>query len=64
MVACGRRSVRTGERVQLHKSGDVFHFYSRNLKPVTEHKVHHGRGWLNLSVRSSFSRPFFFSPVV
>lgn len=28
-----------GERVQIHKKGDSFHFYSRSLKSVTEHKV-------------------------
>ncbi len=28
-----------GERVQLHKKGDDFKFYSRSLKPVLPHKV-------------------------
>ena len=28
-----------GERLQLHKKADQFHFYSRSLKPVQEHKV-------------------------
>lgn len=28
-----------GERVQLHKQGDKFQFYSRSLKPVMPHKV-------------------------
>jgi ATP-dependent DNA ligase len=28
-----------GERVQIHKSGTEFKFFSRNLKPVTEHKI-------------------------
>ena len=28
-----------GERVQLHKSGEKFEFYSRSLKPVLPHKV-------------------------
>jgi hypothetical protein len=28
-----------GERVQIHKDGDDFHFFSRSLKPVTAHKV-------------------------
>ena len=30
-----------GERVQLHKSGDEFQYYSRSLKPVLPHKVSH-----------------------
>lgn len=30
-----------GERVQLHKSGTQFLFFSRSLKPVAEHKVSH-----------------------
>lgn len=28
-----------GERVQLHKHGNTFSFYSRSLKPVQRHKV-------------------------
>lgn len=28
-----------GERVQIHKQGSEFKFFSRNLKPVLEHKV-------------------------
>lgn len=28
-----------GERVQLHKQGSSYNFYSRSLKPVMEHKV-------------------------
>ncbi|CAG5129065.1 unnamed protein product, partial [Candidula unifasciata] len=28
-----------GERVQVHKRGDEFKFFSRSLKPVLEHKV-------------------------
>jgi hypothetical protein len=28
-----------GERVQVHKNGNEFHFFSRNLKPVARHKV-------------------------
>ena len=28
-----------GERVQLHKQGDHFEFFSRSLKPVQPHKV-------------------------
>jgi DNA ligase-3 len=28
-----------GERVQIHKSGNDFKYYSRSLKPVTAHKV-------------------------
>uniref|UniRef100_A0A915B2S5 DNA ligase 3 n=1 Tax=Parascaris univalens TaxID=6257 RepID=A0A915B2S5_PARUN len=30
-----------GERLQLHKSGDTFTFFSRSLRPVQEHKVSH-----------------------
>lgn len=30
-----------GERVQLHKSGAEFKYFSRNLKPVMGHKVKH-----------------------
>ena len=28
-----------GERVQVHKQGEKFVFYSRSLKPVQSHKV-------------------------
>lgn len=28
-----------GERVQIHKQGDEFKFFSRNLKPVLDHKI-------------------------
>ncbi|XP_055381243.1 DNA ligase 3 [Condylostylus longicornis] len=28
-----------GERVQIHKSGTEFRFYTRNLKPVLDHKI-------------------------
>ncbi|XP_013101415.2 DNA ligase 3 [Stomoxys calcitrans] len=28
-----------GERVQIHKQGNEFKFFSRNLKPVVEHKI-------------------------
>eukprot|EP00050_Salpingoeca_kvevrii_P020889 m.103651 g.103651 ORF g.103651 m.103651 type:complete len:1100 (+) comp9072_c0_seq1:161-3460(+) len=30
-----------GERVQIHKQGDTFKFFSRSLKAVTQHKVAH-----------------------
>ncbi|XP_076606103.1 DNA ligase 3 [Chaetodon auriga] len=30
-----------GERVQVHKSGDTFSYFSRSLKPVLPHKVAH-----------------------
>ncbi|XP_076802197.1 DNA ligase 3-like [Clavelina lepadiformis] len=30
-----------GERVQLHMKGGEFHFYSRSLKPVQQHKITH-----------------------
>ena len=29
-----------GERVQVHKKGDRFEFFSRSLKTVQPHKVH------------------------
>lgn len=28
-----------GERVQVHKNGDIFSYFSRSLKPVLPHKV-------------------------
>lgn len=28
-----------GERVQVHKNGDRFNYFSRSLKPVLPHKV-------------------------
>ena len=28
-----------GERVQIHKKGDTIKYYSRSLKPITEHKI-------------------------
>ena len=28
-----------GERVQVHKQGDSFSYFSRSLKPVLPHKV-------------------------
>lgn len=28
-----------GERVQVHKNGDSFSYFSRSLKPVLPHKV-------------------------
>lgn len=28
-----------GERVQVHKNGSVFSYFSRSLKPVLPHKV-------------------------
>jgi DNA ligase 3 len=28
-----------GERVQIHKKGDEFKFFSRNLKPVLDHNI-------------------------
>jgi len=31
-----------GERVQVHKKGNEFRYFSRSLKPVLPHKV---RGW-------------------
>ncbi|CAF4664120.1 unnamed protein product, partial [Didymodactylos carnosus] len=29
-----------GERLQLHKNKNKFEFFSRNLKPIQQHKVH------------------------
>ena len=30
-----------GERVQIHKEGTTYRYFSRNLKPVTPHKIKH-----------------------
>ncbi|XP_013393552.1 DNA ligase 3 [Lingula anatina] len=35
-----------GERVQVHKQGDKFHYYSRSLKPVLPHKVSHFKDFI------------------
>ncbi|XP_062499383.1 DNA ligase 3-like [Corticium candelabrum] len=35
-----------GERVQVHKKGSEFAFYSRSLKPVLQHKVQHVKDFL------------------
>ncbi|XP_008281488.1 DNA ligase 3 [Stegastes partitus] len=35
-----------GERVQVHKSGDVFSYFSRSLKPVLPHKVAHFKDYI------------------
>uniref|UniRef100_A0A672HCU4 DNA ligase n=1 Tax=Salarias fasciatus TaxID=181472 RepID=A0A672HCU4_SALFA len=35
-----------GERVQVHKSGDSFSYFSRSLKPVLPHKVAHFRDYI------------------
>ncbi|XP_053563410.1 DNA ligase 3 isoform X2 [Bombina bombina] len=35
-----------GERVQLHKSGDHFSYFSRSLKPVLPHKVAHFKDFI------------------
>ncbi|XP_013192403.2 DNA ligase 3 [Amyelois transitella] len=35
-----------GERVQVHKKGDDFRYFSRALKPVMPHKVSHFRDYL------------------
>lgn len=46
-----------GERVQVHKNGDHFSYFSRSLKPVLPHKVSSGkfdiwnRFWLLLSFK-------------
>ena len=35
-----------GERVQLHKQGSEFKYYSRSLKPVLPHKVSHFKDYI------------------
>ncbi|XP_026281642.2 DNA ligase 3 [Frankliniella occidentalis] len=35
-----------GERVQVHKQGDEFKYYSRALKPVLAHKVNHFKQYI------------------
>ncbi|XP_033641965.1 DNA ligase 3-like [Asterias rubens] len=35
-----------GERVQIHKQGDTFQYFSRSLKPVLPHKVTHIKDYL------------------
>ncbi|KAI5710706.1 hypothetical protein M8J75_010903 [Diaphorina citri] len=35
-----------GERVQVHKKGNEFKYFSRSLKPVLEHKVRHFKDFL------------------
>lgn len=35
-----------GERVQVHKKGDQFKYFSRALKPVMPHKVNHFKDYL------------------
>uniref|UniRef100_A0A8C3AUS7 DNA ligase n=1 Tax=Cyclopterus lumpus TaxID=8103 RepID=A0A8C3AUS7_CYCLU len=35
-----------GERVQVHKNGDVFSYFSRSLKPVLPHKVAHFKEYI------------------
>nr|XP_032818001.1 DNA ligase 3 [Petromyzon marinus]XP_032818002.1 DNA ligase 3 [Petromyzon marinus]XP_032818003.1 DNA ligase 3 [Petromyzon marinus] len=35
-----------GERVQVHKNGDSFQYFSRSLKPVLPHKVAHFRDYI------------------
>ena len=35
-----------GERVQLHKLGDTFKYFSRSLKPVLAHKVSHFKEYI------------------
>jgi DNA ligase-3 len=34
-----------GERVQIHKNGRDFRFFSRSLKPVKDDKVRRWRAW-------------------
>ncbi|KAG8525065.1 DNA ligase 3 [Galemys pyrenaicus] len=38
-----------GERVQVHKSGDHFSYFSRSLKPVLPHKVAHFKDYIPLA---------------
>lgn len=35
-----------GERVQVHKQGDSFKYFSRALKPVMAHKVNHFKDYI------------------
>lgn len=42
-----------GERVQVHKHGDHFSYFSRSLKPVLPHKVRH-RGASNVTELSAY----------
>ncbi|XP_061596279.1 DNA ligase 3 isoform X2 [Cololabis saira] len=35
-----------GERVQVHKNGDTFSYFSRSLKPVLPHKVVHFKDYI------------------
>ncbi|KAF7655900.1 hypothetical protein LDENG_00048330 [Lucifuga dentata] len=35
-----------GERVQVHKNGDIFSYFSRSLKPVLPHKVAHFKDYI------------------
>ncbi|ESN98431.1 hypothetical protein HELRODRAFT_113751 [Helobdella robusta] len=38
-----------GERVQLHKQGDHYQYFSRSLKPVLDHKVKHLKDFIPLA---------------
>ncbi|XP_077596050.1 DNA ligase 3 [Stigmatopora nigra] len=38
-----------GERVQVHKNGDTFSYFSRSLKPVLPHKVAHFKEYIPLA---------------
>ncbi|NXT19340.1 DNLI3 ligase, partial [Syrrhaptes paradoxus] len=38
-----------GERVQVHKNGDHFSYFSRSLKPVLPHKVAHFKDFIPLA---------------
>ncbi|MEQ2176000.1 DNA ligase 3 [Ameca splendens] len=35
-----------GERVQVHKNGNTFSYFSRSLKPVLPHKVAHFKEYI------------------
>ncbi|KAK7070081.1 DNA ligase 3, partial [Halocaridina rubra] len=35
-----------GERVQVHKQGNKFMYFSRSLKPVMPHKVNHFKEYI------------------
>ncbi|XP_076369720.1 DNA ligase 3 [Tachypleus tridentatus] len=35
-----------GERVQIHKQGDKFNYFSRSLKPVVSHKISHLKDYI------------------
>lgn len=47
-----------GERVQVHKKGDEFRYFSRSLKPVLSHKVN--KSFLISIPPIGFTRAFLY----